>query len=256
MKKLLFVILSLFAVVAYADNTITSKEYVDGQVSSLQTQIPAKNTNTVITNTGNAGTIGEKAIYDASNDYVSQQDALVTAGTFNSAVQNALESEFVCVEWLGDVHDNAHCLLYAVRAARKNILDPATIHHGTIAGANGHVLPDNFGRCYFDYIPVHAGDTVIFTAKENTPPVYGSLFIYSASNEESYRGEMSGGDSVSIGDHVGYKWTIPYDCYMRGLFLSNEYDFNPEDIVEPMVEISTTPSPYESYNPVYLPSGN
>jgi hypothetical protein len=117
MKKLLFVILSLFAVVAYADNTITSKEYVDGQVSNLQTQIPAKNTNTVLTNTGTAGTVGEKAIYDTSVAYGTQSDALVTAGAFNSAVQNALESEFVCVEWQGNVHDNAHCLLYEVRGA-------------------------------------------------------------------------------------------------------------------------------------------
>jgi len=117
MKKLLFVILSLFAVVAYADNTITSKEYVDGQVSSLQTQIPAKNTNTVVMNTGTAGEIGEKAIYDTTAAYGSQSDALVTAGAFNSAVQNALESEFVCVEWQGSVHDNAHCLLYEVRGA-------------------------------------------------------------------------------------------------------------------------------------------
>jgi len=119
MKKLLFVILSLFAVVAYADNTITSKEYVDGQVSNLQTQIPAKNTNTVLTNTGTAGTVGEKAIYDTTAAYGAQTDALVTAGAFNSAVQNALESEFVCVEWQGNVHDNAHCLLYEVRGATQ-----------------------------------------------------------------------------------------------------------------------------------------
>ena len=117
MKKLLFVVLSLFAFAAVADNTITSKEYVDGQVSNLQTQIPAKNTNTVLTNTGTAGEIGEKAIYDTTATYGTQTDALVTAGAFNSAIQNALESEFVCIDWLGDVHDNAHCLLYQIRSA-------------------------------------------------------------------------------------------------------------------------------------------
>jgi len=125
MKKLLFVILSLFAFVAYADNTITSKEYVDGQVATLQEQIPAKNTNTVVMNTGTAGTIGEKAIYDTSAAYGAQSDALVTAGAFNSAVQNALESEFVCTEWLGSVHDNAHCLLYEVRGATQMQTLPA-----------------------------------------------------------------------------------------------------------------------------------
>ena len=119
MKKIVFIIFALVVGIAYADNTITSKEYVDGQVSTLQTQIPAKNTNTVVMNTGNAGTIGEKKIYDTTAAFGTQTDALVTAGAFNSAVQNALESEFVCIDWLGDVHDNAHCLLYEVRGATQ-----------------------------------------------------------------------------------------------------------------------------------------
>ena len=119
MKKLLFVVFALFALSVRADNTITSKEYVAGQVSNLQEQIPAKNTNTVLTNTGTAGTIGEKAIYDTTAAFGAQSDALVTAGAFNSAIQNALESEFVCIEWQGSVHDNAHCLLYEVRAATQ-----------------------------------------------------------------------------------------------------------------------------------------
>ena len=125
MKKFLLSFLFLVVGIAYADNTITSKEYVDGQVATLQTQIPAKNTNTVVTNTGTAGSVGEKAIYDTSVAYGTQTDALVTAGAFNSAIQNALESEFVCVEWQGNVHDNAHCLLYEVRGAAQNQILPS-----------------------------------------------------------------------------------------------------------------------------------
>ena len=125
MKKIFIIICALFVGMAYADNTITSKEYVDGQVSNLQTQIPAKNTNTVVMNTGTAGEIGEKAIYDTTAAYGAQSDALVTAGAFNSAMQNALESEFVCVEWQGSVHDNAHCLLYEVRGATQMQALPA-----------------------------------------------------------------------------------------------------------------------------------
>ena len=114
MKKIVFIVLALFAFVAYADNTITSKEYVDGQVATLQTQIPAKNTNTVLTNTGTAGSVGEKAIYDTTAAFGAQTDALVTAGQFNTAVQNALESEFVCVE-----SNSQGCLLYEVRGATQ-----------------------------------------------------------------------------------------------------------------------------------------
>ena len=142
MKKFLLSFLFLVVGIAYADNTITSKEYVDGQVADLQTQIPAKNVNTLVMNTGTAGTIGEKAIYDTTGTYAEQQDALVTAGAFNSAVQNALESEFVCVEWQGSVHDNAHCLLYEVRGATQtqspNLLcSPTNISSATFDPATG-----------------------------------------------------------------------------------------------------------------------
>ncbi|MBO4672360.1 MAG: hypothetical protein J5608_01770 [Alphaproteobacteria bacterium] len=135
MKKFLLSFLFVVVGIAYADNIITSKEYVDGQVATLQTQIPAKNTNTVVMNTGTTGEIGEKAIYDTTATFGAQSDALVTAGAFNSAVQNALESEFVCVEWQGSVHDNAHCLLYEVRGATQtqspNLLcKPTSIQEG------------------------------------------------------------------------------------------------------------------------------
>ena len=124
MKKLLILALILVGGVATADSTITSKQYVDAALNTLQSQIPAKNTDTVLTHTGTAGEIGEKKIYNANNSYGAQTDALVTAGAFNSAVQNALASEFVCTEWQGDVHDNAHCLLYEVRTATQSQILP------------------------------------------------------------------------------------------------------------------------------------
>ncbi|MBO4683188.1 MAG: hypothetical protein J5611_01245 [Alphaproteobacteria bacterium] len=174
MKKIVFVILSIFAFVAYADNTITSKEYVDGQVSNLQTQIPAKNTNTVLTNTGTAGTVGEKAIYDASAAYGAQSDALVTAGAFNSAIQNALESEFVCVEWQGSVHDNAHCLLYEVRGATQMHPLPTGYTHLEYLESSGiqwidtGVVPDDtFGlRVKGQILVNNAWDNVIVGVRE------------------------------------------------------------------------------------------
>ena len=124
MKKLLILALILVGGVATADSTITSKQYVDAALDTLQSQIPAKNIDTVLTHTGTAGEIGEKKIYNTNNSYGEQTDALVTAGAFNSAVQNALESEFVCTEWQGDVHDNAHCLLYEVRGATQRQILP------------------------------------------------------------------------------------------------------------------------------------
>ena len=124
MKKLLILALILAGGVAGADSSITSKQYVDTVLDTLQPQVPAKNTDTVLTHTGTAGEIGEKKIYNTNNSYNEQTDALVTAETFNTALQNALASEFVCTEWQGDVHDNAHCLLYEVRGATQRQILP------------------------------------------------------------------------------------------------------------------------------------
>jgi len=112
MKKFLFVLWALLAGVAIADNTITSKQYVDTTAGALQPQVSTKNTDAVLVYTDVAGEIGEKKIYNSAEIYNEQPDALVTAGAFNTAMQNALASEFVCVE-----RNAVGCLLYEVRGA-------------------------------------------------------------------------------------------------------------------------------------------
>ena len=104
MKHIFILFLSFFVFPVFA---VTSKSYVDSAVALLQDEIPAINTNIVLTNTGTAGEIGIKQIYDESTDYALQQNALVTAETFNAAVQNAIDNEFVCIEASAD-----GCLLY------------------------------------------------------------------------------------------------------------------------------------------------
>jgi len=121
MKKLFIIICAFFVGFAHADNVITSKEYVDTQGAALQPQVPAKNTNTVLTYPA-AGTDapGEKAIYDASAAYATQSDALVTAGQFNNALQVALDTEFVCIS-----RNDQGCLLYEIRSASQKQTLPA-----------------------------------------------------------------------------------------------------------------------------------
>ena len=116
MKKLLFILITLFVCAGQADNVITSKEYVDTAGAALQPQISAKNANTVLTYpAAGTDTPGEKAIYDSSAAYAAQSDALVTAGQFNTALQTALDTEFVCVS-----RNDQGCLLYEIRAATQN----------------------------------------------------------------------------------------------------------------------------------------
>ena len=112
MKQLLRLFLLFFIFPAFA---VTSKSYVGSAVVPLQDEIPAKNANTVLINTGAAGEIGTKKIYDETQGFETQTDALVTAETFNAAVQNAIDNEYVCIEWLGE-HIPSNCLLYQIRA--------------------------------------------------------------------------------------------------------------------------------------------
>ena len=246
MKKLCFFICAVVASTASADNTITSKEYVDGQVAGLQTQIPAKNTNTVVTNTGTAGTIGEKAIYDTTAAYGAQSDALVTAGAFNSAVQNALESEFVCVEWLGDVHDNAHCLLYEVKNAyrpSKNMFDKNAATDGMYAvlALNGQLGRDSRFSAT-DYISVEPGKTYTITNVRSDNADFGNGIFYYDANRAYLRGHGCNGLKC---------WATPQDgeVYIRFNLLTSQ-----KDVVQ--MEQGTLATPYVPYGNVYMPQAN
>ncbi|MBO7508862.1 MAG: hypothetical protein J6T57_01110 [Alphaproteobacteria bacterium] len=122
MKKVLFVICILCTGVAFAANeeSITSREYVDAGIAAKQDTLTTTGTNTVMTYDSSQSTgLGQKAIYDPSGDYVSQQDSLVTTATVNAAVQNAINGEFMCTAWEND-DPNGECLLVTIRNATQN----------------------------------------------------------------------------------------------------------------------------------------
>ena len=112
MKKIYtFLFGLLFIGTAFADNIPTSKNYVDTAIAQKQDTITANDgAAQVLTNTGTAGEYGTKGIYDANGEYAAQQNALIDAVTMNAAVQNAIDSEFQCVEY--DAH--GECLLMDV----------------------------------------------------------------------------------------------------------------------------------------------
>ncbi len=114
MKKFLFVLFGVFVVIgafAAGENIPTSKSYVDAAVATKQDIIPANDGATqVLTNTGTAGEYGTKGIYDANGAYATQTQNLVDAATMNAGVQNAIDSEFQCVEY----DENNNCLLMDV----------------------------------------------------------------------------------------------------------------------------------------------
>ena len=116
MKRIIIAFLLVLNIgIAYAaDKKITSKTYVDNQLATKQDKIPAVDTNTVITHTGESGNIGEKGIYDSTGNYAEQQTSLVTAGDANTGINNALENEFVCV----DTDTDGTCLIWEIRPAK------------------------------------------------------------------------------------------------------------------------------------------
>ena len=114
MKKFLFILIGVFVVAgafAAGENVPTSKSYVDAAVTTKQDIIPANDTPRVLTNTGTAGEYGTKGIYDANGAYATQTQNLVDAATMNAGVQNAIDSEFQCIEWLDPNDHSSDCLL-------------------------------------------------------------------------------------------------------------------------------------------------
>lgn len=121
MKKVfcfLFSFIFILSAFAAGENVPTSKSYVDAEIAQKQNIIPANNGITrVITNTGTDGEIGTKDIYNSSNAYAGQSGALIDAVTMNTAVQNAIDSEFECVEYDGA----GNCLLTRIVGADMGI---------------------------------------------------------------------------------------------------------------------------------------
>ena len=89
---------------------------VNTKLNQKQDDIDPVNDHTAVTYTGTAGGIGKKGIYQTTGTYTDQSDNLIDAKTFNAALKNGLDREFVCREdnldpvsglcWLYTIHNN------------------------------------------------------------------------------------------------------------------------------------------------------
>ncbi len=131
-KFIIAVICVLGIVTAYAENenAATSKEYVDTELATKQPTVPAEGNNVVMTfdSTATDG-IGTKEIYDESASYTEQQNALVTAGTANAAVQMAINGEFYCKEWSTIVEND--CWLWGIKETTNLLKTPVILYDAT-----------------------------------------------------------------------------------------------------------------------------
>ncbi len=121
MKKFLISIICTLCVgsaFAAGENVATSKAFVDTAVAQKQDKIPANSgVPQVLTNTGTAGTVGTKDIYDSSAAYSAQMESLVDAATMNAAVQAAIDTEFECISWANPNDRTSDCMLVQIRGA-------------------------------------------------------------------------------------------------------------------------------------------
>ena len=140
--------------------TDTSLPMVGGVNTKLdlkQDDIDPVNDHTAVTYTGTAGGIGQKGIYQPTGTYSNQSDNLIDAKTFNAALKNGLDSEFVCRE---DNRDpvSGLCWLY-------------TIHNGTTS-----ILPDGYTELEYIRADGHQYIDTGVKASNNTK-VEGDFYI-------------------------------------------------------------------------------
>ncbi len=102
-----------------SDSGLPTVSAVNTGIATKQDEIGAANTNTVVTYTGTPGTLGQKGIYQDTGTYVAQSDNLIQASTFNAALRNGLNNEFVCAD--RDPVSN-QCWLWTIGSAIENYI--------------------------------------------------------------------------------------------------------------------------------------
>ena len=126
---------------------------VNTGIATKQDEIGAANTNTVVTYTGTPGTLGQKGIYQDTGTYAAQQNNLIQASTFNAALRNGLNNEFVCAD--RDPVSN-QCWLWSI----DNDYNGTTVNYISATGTgyqNGTPTPTN----PIDPVFYHQGDMIL-----------------------------------------------------------------------------------------------
>ena len=265
MKKFLFVLFGVFAfsgAFAAGENVPTSKSYVDSKLGEKQDTIPANDGATqVLTNTGTAGEYGTKGIYDATGAYAAQTQNLVDAAAMNAGVQNAINSEFQCIEWVDPNDHSSECLLFNIFGETErrspNLFD-ANLYPDYYTSSTGSVRNNgngifsvqgntvNTGKRLFQVAPglvVGKNYTLNFKTTGTEPFFY---FYYNngttglPTSGEIWRREQSKQMTEQLLNAIVY-------FYGRG--------GNPEvTISDIQITEGTTAVPYVPYGNIYLPT--
>ena len=252
MKKFLFILIGVFAVAgafAAGENIPTSKSYVDSKLGEKQDTIPANDGVTqVLTNTGTAGEYGTKGIYDANGEYAAQTQNLVDAATMNAGVQNAIDSEFQCIEY----DENNECLLMQI--GNQNLFRSEMITN--ITGAGGNIINNGDGSFTCTSTPTNS---VVDTAKKLSELAPGLIvgkdyiFTFDTTASAKYiqlRSSVEIPNAIHAGVYWYYRWTSGTKLKMTQELLNSVFTFQINTNSTRVVSnIDIRPVP------IYLPTG-
>ena len=271
MRKILISIIgALVFCTAFAtgENIPTSKSYVDSVVAEKQDKIAANDgAAQVLTNTGTAGEYGTKGIYNSTGEYATQSDALIDAVTMNTAVQNAIDSEFQCVEWANPNDHTSDCLLMDVfgttgHSSSKNLLNESFMNFDTYGPNTAYGYTRNDSRI----LPTENGKTYTLSAKlTQTNGGRGYYYYIAEVFPDGHVGYPTGGQWMWACDitrndcqrnNIQVKFTFTtrdnavYMVYIAG---SRSW-LNGFSLSEYQMEEGSTATTYEQYSNLYIPS--
>ncbi len=263
MKKFLFVLFGVFAIAgafAAGENIPTSKSYVDSKLAEKQDTIPANDgAARVLTNTGTAGEYGTKGIYDANGAYATQTQNLVDAATMNAGVQNAIDSEFQCIEWVNPDDHTSDCLLMDIRGyapkRSPNLFDISKVPNTSRIVNNGDGTITVYGNSnstsvkLFELAPdIVVGDT--YTLNFDSTNNFGRyIYLY-------YHNGTTGLPTSGTVWNIRTSRTITPEM-LDGFVYFYSGDNNGHAIISNIqIERGTIATPYQPYGNIYVPSGN
>ena len=282
MRRFLISIIGAFVVFsagATGENVSTTKSYIDSALTQKQDTIErTTGASQALTNTGTAGEYGTKEIYDSNGEYATQQDALIDAQTMNTAVQNAINAEFVCISWVDD-DPTKDCLLMEIRgttghSSSKNLFDLNAVKavyansgsgvtpvfsrtpNGLTITAPGEIPSGRFYAIWFTFEKVNKfrGKTLTFSAQ--TSCENGGLpdFFFGTSNDDGTVREKYANSRITIPDQPDESMpNLAIGLYATARGAGTNPSCTYSNI---QVEEGETATSYEPYSNLYLPAGN
>ena len=219
-----------------SDNGLPTVSAVNTGLDDKQDTIPAANTNTVVTYTGVAGTVGQKGIYQDTGTYASQQDNLIDAGTFNAALRNGLENEFVCADrdpvsnqcWLWTIHNEEN--------VGKNLFDKnSSLVNGGYINSSGAIVSG--GLKISPFIEIKPNTTYTLSGTGDVKALTYDRYAYTYTAEQTPIAQVpsqTGGASATFTTAQNAK-------YIR-------IQMTTDAVNTCQLELGSTATPYEPYN--------